>query len=135
MFHALFSCAVVDKRLSVHQGGQEQTNKQTHFLKVFIVIDLFKCYFCQIIMSLHHFHEPVLLLVYFSFKSLQTKQYDGSAPLHQWLSQHISNGKQFHTVPLKLLQIIFCTQLENIAANNKNRPNVPLKPFTYILPF
>lgn len=133
--HYLVVLLLIKGCLFIRGDRNKQTNKQTHFLKVFIVIDLFKCYFCQIIMSLHHFHEPVLLLVYFSFKSLQTKQYDGSAPLHQWLSQHISNGKQFHTVPLKLLQIIFCTQLENIAANNKNRPNVPLKPFTYILPF
>jgi len=52
---------------SDHQGGQEQT----HLQKVFVVIYLLKCYFCQVILYKHS-HEPVFLLVYFFFRMLNS---------------------------------------------------------------
>lgn len=77
-----------DKRPSDHRGGQEQTP----LLKVFVVIYLFKMLF----LSNHHltlsFPHTVTNQCFFwsifLLETFPTKQYDGSAPLHQCLSQH-----------------------------------------------
>lgn len=71
-----------DESPSDHQGGQEQT----HLQKVFMVIYLFKCYFCQIV--IYTVTDQCFFWSIFLLESFQTKQYDGSAPLHQCLSQH-----------------------------------------------